>query len=170
MEGDIDPWIARLIAAHPQIFRGRPPAEASNLSPGWFILVDKLCSDIESVLGNEGLKQFECLQIKEKFGTLRFYWRHGYLGFPRVDLTDPGDIASFEASSAESDRRLELLARLVDDACSASAFTCDMCGNLGTLVAQSGRRMIRCIEHTPPWTIRKSNDGRGCHGSDRSLS
>lgn len=46
---------------------------------GWHELLDRLCSDIQTHIDNGAGKvgQVEALQVKEKFGTLRFYVNGG---------------------------------------------------------------------------------------------
>ena len=41
---------------------------------GWFELIYKLCEDIEELGVDDG---FEVMQVKEKFGGLRFYTNYG---------------------------------------------------------------------------------------------
>jgi hypothetical protein len=46
---------------------------------GWFPLLLRLCEDLEPLVAEtekESGKPFEVLQVKEKFGTLRFYMSH----------------------------------------------------------------------------------------------
>lgn len=40
---------------------------------GWFDLIDKLCKDITTLIGNRQIKVI-ATQVKEKFGSLRFYY------------------------------------------------------------------------------------------------
>lgn len=44
---------------------------------GWFDLVNNLCLDIEAHLEEKQIKNFEVVQVKEKFGGLRFYFEGG---------------------------------------------------------------------------------------------
>lgn len=48
---------------------------------GWFPLLLKLCEDIEPLVDDK----FEVLQVKEKFGGLRFYAHGGWDADGRVD-------------------------------------------------------------------------------------
>lgn len=41
--------------------------------PGWYELIDNLCNCIQSYVDNNKTTQVTVEQIKEKFGTLRFY-------------------------------------------------------------------------------------------------
>lgn len=146
-EEEIDPGLARLVAAHPQIFRGTPPAIFSYLMPGWYDIVDKLCSDIEAVLGTQNLKRFQCLQIKEKFGTLRFYWRYKAAGRPRVDAMSADRFMSFEAPPNKTAKLGQTLQVLVEAACDASETVCETCGQPGKLLCTNSLLMTRCQAH-----------------------
>ena len=73
--------IDKLIEDYPSVFKSMVHSAVYNLPSGWYLLVDKLCSDL-SVLLDEELKNikedpeqplFMLLQIKEKFGGLRYY-------------------------------------------------------------------------------------------------
>ena len=48
---------------------------------GWYNILDFLCSQIQKICDEKG-KQVEAVQVKEKYGTLRFY-THGYI--PEVE-------------------------------------------------------------------------------------
>lgn len=82
---------------------------------GWFNIIDRLCSNIQHHVDwaqlqkekygrGEGCTQVVAVQIKEKFGTLRFY-------------TNGGD---------------EQIYGMIRMAESMSAVTCEECGNPGT--------------------------------------
>jgi hypothetical protein len=73
---------------------------------GWFPLIWKLCEDLEKVVGEE----FMVDQVKEKFGTLRFY---------------------VSATNDEADR-------LIDNAERMSAGICELCGKPGRLKVKGG--------------------------------
>lgn len=71
-----------LFNRYPKIFSLRRPFECGD---GWFDLIDRLCARIQFHLDkNPVLAQVEALQVKEKFGGLRFY----------TNLAD-NDVASF---------------------------------------------------------------------------
>lgn len=40
---------------------------------GWFNIIDKLCENIQNHINKNNLPQLEAEQVKQKFGTLRFY-------------------------------------------------------------------------------------------------
>ena len=134
------PRLSQLIDAHPLLFRGRPPAVPGHLPAGWFELVDQLCSDLVSVLGPSGCADFEVLQIKEKFGGLRFYYR----------LTPP-ELPSLTEPTSGSDEHFETAARqardLIKTACAASETRCEMCGQSGQLQMQGDCWKTLCARH-----------------------
>jgi hypothetical protein len=103
-------------------------------SDGWFQIVWDLCEDLEkleaerwaSVPSDEKAKMLlegedlglQVVQVKEKFGTLRFY----------VENSD------------------EKMYKRISEAEHASATTCEVCGKPGTLNGKSWVRTT-CLEH-----------------------
>lgn len=78
--------IQELIQKYPKIFQdyeGNPDqCNWLDLPKGWIPVVDKLCGSIQSYIDNtvrytkegpKGPEQITCVQMKEKFGGLRFY-------------------------------------------------------------------------------------------------
>lgn len=83
---------------------------------GWFALIKTLCEHLTALqLG----KQFRVVQVKEKFGGLRFY---------------VGNIPTAKANEAYA---------LIDDAEGKSFEICELCGKPGTL-HDDGWMMTRC--------------------------
>jgi hypothetical protein len=68
----------KLVAEFPGMFRGLHDGDPKEtllcfgleVGDGWFDLLHKLCTDIQAT--NPG-KDFRAVQVKEKFGGLRFY-------------------------------------------------------------------------------------------------
>lgn len=76
---------------------------------GWFSLIDELCADITRVYEEAGIPvDVEVSQIKEKFGTLRFY-------------------CVIRGSEAVQDKVQQLIEAIEDK----SASICEMCGKPG---------------------------------------
>lgn len=88
------------------------------VGPGWIPLVDTLCRLLEKSAEQEG-SEVKALQVKEKFGKLRFYaaTRSSYHG---------GLINMAEAYAAR---------------------ICDVCGGLGSMVCINGYYATRCKLH-----------------------
>ena len=45
--------------------------------PGWYPLIERLSADLAVIIREDGLRRFRVLQVKEKFGGLRFYVKGG---------------------------------------------------------------------------------------------
>jgi hypothetical protein len=89
---------------------------------GWFNILWRLCANLEPLateLEKETGKRFEVLQVKEKFGTLRFYVNHH---------SDPMDERIAEAQEE-------------------SSHTCEVCGQPGTRRETGGWVQTVCAEH-----------------------
>lgn len=92
---------------------------------GWFDLLKKLISQIKEVCESDGFEtpvmfgepiNVEVTQIKEKYGTLRFY-TNCYNAF---------------------------IQKLIDEACQSSETICECCGNQGTLGRRNLSWSVRC--------------------------
>jgi hypothetical protein len=136
-----DDNVARLVATHPSLFTCSTPAY-SDLPSGWYPIVDTLCNEIKRELGFELSKQFSVEQIKEKFGTLRFYWSLCNRGDMHLDVFSPDGAVrssvvtiepSLAADAAAVNGACDRLRELVDEACEASARVCQRCGAPGSL-------------------------------------
>lgn len=70
----------KLVGKYPKIFAQKdlPPSQSLmcfgfECGDGWFNLIDKLCAGIQQYVELTHCPQVEAVQVKEKFGTLRFY-------------------------------------------------------------------------------------------------
>lgn len=71
-----------LVAKYPSVFKNMDNGSICSLPTGWYNLMDRLCEDLSVLLDEERAKAteqpeqplFTVLQIKEKFGGLRFYY------------------------------------------------------------------------------------------------
>jgi hypothetical protein len=64
--------IAALYEKYPVLFRAHPECW-SDCPDGWDDIVDELCRTLEKLIVAAGSPAVHVHQIKEKFGTLRFY-------------------------------------------------------------------------------------------------
>jgi hypothetical protein len=101
----------------PEWFRGRHEGMRNNLmyfgfdhDDGWFDLEWRLCEDLEKLVGAD----YKLMQVKEKFGTLRWYDDFG---------------------TEETRKRIR-------QAENESAITCELCGKLGRLRGHSWVRTL----------------------------
>lgn len=119
-------WRVELIEAYPKLFKA-PAAgpEAARGYPscqeGWRDLLERACARIQAAV-EAGGGSFTASQIKEKFGTLRFYWRGGVSN--RAEVEEAIDLAE-----------------------ARSACTCEVCGEEGRLHKSGGTWMTRCPAH-----------------------
>lgn len=99
-----------------------------SCGPGWQPILYKLCTQIESTLDTYGIAygNFVVAQVKEKFGTLRFYWE-------------------FREGTPKTDQKLKLAAEdiyaLVRAAENETEKTCEFCGQPGQL---RGGGWVKC--------------------------
>lgn len=70
----------QLFEKYPKIFKQKDssPSETCmcwgiECGDGWFWLLDCLCNHLQFDIDRNGYPQLEAVQVKEKFGTLRFY-------------------------------------------------------------------------------------------------
>jgi hypothetical protein len=120
-------WKIELIKAHTRLFhplkehlegvQGYP-----ECNEGWRDLIERACVRIENALDNGDTVKI--VQIKEKYGTLRFYWR-GRL--PSETEAKVGEVVSLAEAR--------------------SACTCETCGAEGRLYNRGGWFATACSEH-----------------------
>ncbi len=92
---------------------------------GWLSLIERLM--IELYAAGFDTQHYRVTQLKEKFGTLRFY----------IDSSDP-----------DKDRE-RLINALIDVACDRSISLCERCGRDGSLWINIGYWTTVCSEHVP---------------------
>ena len=158
---DVGHDLQRLIDAHPHLFCGKAPAVHSYVTAGWYGLLDKLCRDLESLLGPESCAAFSVIQIKEKFGTLRFYYRFGEEEDLHVDLLSPEGRVHLVCGRGEPASGEDLQTRireLVGQACAASETACEQCGALGQLRNLGGYLVTLCDPHLAERSARKDQE------------
>jgi len=70
----------KLLEKYPKIFvqKSLPPSQSLmcfgiECGDGWFNLIDRLCAYLQWGIDKEDELQIEAVQVKEKFGGLRFY-------------------------------------------------------------------------------------------------
>lgn len=126
--------IARLIQSWPRLFRGHAPTAPSDLPPGWFRIVDDVFRQLDALFSDDDARRFCVLQIKQKLGGLRVYWK--------AEGGQPKEQANLRM--AEPFCRV---ANLVQDAERRCAASCEMCGAPGEL-RRASHQQILCDRHT----------------------
>lgn len=89
---------------------------------GWFTLIDVLCELLQNETDTNGAPQLQAVQVKEKYGGLRFY----------------------------TTRSTDVQHAFIDMASVLSMRTCEVCGAPGKLSVQGGWDATRCPAHTKP--------------------
>lgn len=92
---------------------------------GWFLIINELCAEIQAAVTAGRIEQPVAVQVKEKFGELRFYLR---------------------GSSEEAER-------LVDEAERRSLETCEICGAPGVMRDLHRWYRTRCDKHAEPGSV-----------------
>lgn len=87
---------------------------------GWFDLLDALALNLQAATKSGGAPQAVAVQVKEKFGALRFY--------------------AVGADAAQH--------AMIEVAETMSARLCEVCGNRGELMSRRGWMMTRCPAHS----------------------
>jgi hypothetical protein len=116
-----------LYEKYPKIFKDRGASiQESAMSwgfecgDGWYDLINDLCNKIQTYLdANPEVEQVVAAQVKEKFGSLRFY-------------IDGGDTH---------------IVKMIDEAENKSEKTCEVCGKEGRINRVKGWLSCRCPEH-----------------------
>jgi hypothetical protein len=131
-EDDANDPIDMLAEKYPVVFKNMNTTLYNSIPPGWVNILDKLCSDLTNLIEEE-LKRsppnpdeypFTVLQIKEKFGGLRFYCQ---------TFTD----------NEEYNNKINILISKAED---QSYATCATTGNPGLLCRKDGYYETMCEE------------------------
>jgi hypothetical protein len=104
---------------------GRIIGRGLECDAGWVGLISVLCDELQNATDRMGAPQIETMQVKEKFGELRFYVR----------------------ISSDYQRGL------INLACAMSAKTCEICGAPGSMWVSGGYFHTACDEHRRPESI-----------------
>lgn len=126
---------------------------------GWMPILSGLCVEIEQLLGGRR-EAFHWKQIKEKFGTGRFYYSLGTARDLRVDLMSPVGRVSFNAEVKADDAFNDIkqaVSKLVSDGEEETTRSCMICG-AAAKPRSYGRYILNlCTDHHPD-KIRQPGD------------
>lgn len=112
-------------ARHPRVsFKG---SIGDMTAPGWWKVLDETFTAINEIMAPHPTYTFHVLQIKEKFGGLRFYWR---LGNSEVEEADDEILVHDDELYTELSYQL---GKVVDRAEEVCGHTCEICGEPGEL-------------------------------------
>jgi hypothetical protein len=120
----------KLIEQYPIVFKHLDKTGYHNLPAGWYKIMNRLCSELSAIL-EEALEAnpespdeplFSVLQVKEKFGGLRFYYM----------------------MNTKDDELYRRIQTSVDNAEDTSYSTCQITGNIGVLCKDGSHFMTLC--------------------------
>jgi hypothetical protein len=126
LDGPEELSMQRAIAEFPRLFRGTPPQIPGWVMPGWAPLLGRLLQSIDDCLTDVQAKEFTVVQVKEKFGALRFYFNAPVRTRPQLN-------------------------ELVNKASKESETTCLRCCSPAVLVTDNGGWVsVLCEQHRGP--------------------
>ncbi len=115
----------KLFNKYPEIFVNKyksphefPMAFGIETDDGWFWLLDGLCESIQSYITLNNKSQIRAMQVKEKFGGLKFYHDGGY-GYG-WENSEPEDTLEMDSS--------EYIDGMISVAEYLSGTICEICG------------------------------------------
>lgn len=121
-----------------------------SIANGWLPEFAKLCSDIDALLGDNKCG-FHWVQLKEKFGSARYYWEMKNIKAPMaVDLIMPDGAVKYTNKPKAKAGDMELVSEINDLISSASDRTvtrCIVCGEVGKPDNLDFYTLVLCVEH-----------------------
>jgi hypothetical protein len=143
----------QLKARFPYMFAGENIG--FSFSRGWFPLFQKLCEDIDALLG-DNKQGFHWVQLKEKFGSARFYWKmKAQTPNLHIDLISASQVTGVVMRSNDTGPdeagAQSSVARRIDDlvgqAALATRSLCIVCGQPGKVNQDKSWMLVLCDEH-----------------------
>lgn len=139
----------KLISSFPKLYRDVHPSSLSrmrygfNVEDGWYDLIHNLSTNIESEAINAGIDPESndwplAMQVKEKFGSLKFYCRTGNEVDQKRILEVYGEIFSYRPLPSN-----QSIAELILETEKKSIEICESCGSKGVL-RDEGRLKTLC--------------------------
>lgn len=154
MATELPQSLRSLRALYPYQFSN--PMLGVEVAKGWMPVFAQLCADVDEVLGQDKFG-FHWSQIKEKFGSARFYYRfQGREPGIRLDLHMPGGVWSQHIPvkrriRTERDKTFQeidqAVLKLTLAAEVATQSMCLICGQAGVPDTAGGYVMVLCPQH-----------------------
>jgi hypothetical protein len=153
MGDEMNDALSRLVAAHPSLFLGFDLGD-SHLPPGWYVIVDRLCSELEQILGDDAAA-FRVHQIKSKFASLRFYC--ALTAQEPEGEPPPSKVISHAGGYTITAQSNHPKKRAIDEAIARAGLeaehTCETCGITGQQLVDGGWVYVACRSHRRPGSI-----------------
>ena len=145
-----DPILQHMVDTYPRLFQGSIPQSHSYVQPGWKNLVDDLCFRIDRMLIDDQARLFAVRQIKDKLGTLRFYFSFGS-AMEQLYTERESTRAAEEALNVSGDRNAEIGGKIhaaIEEAINRSNTICSVCSRPGRMHDLHGLLSVRCDDHS----------------------
>ncbi len=118
-----------------------------DIGDGWYQLIKDMCAEITAAYEAEGAQvDLVVDQLKEKYGTLRFYYHHKGQD-AEVDAIDCLSGGSSLQTRPVSSALRQKVAQIVGNYEEKSAHICETCGKPGSLRTDLGWMLTLCDEH-----------------------
>jgi len=127
-----------------------------SIGEGWTPIFKRLCAQIDEVLPTDAKRRFRLVQVKQKFGGLRVYFR--FVGKKTrlwvVVQFPQGLVGTFKPQAAgDLERQVQ---DLIDVAAGEAANTCETCGRQPAEIDGTGGWLVTlCEEHR---ALRRADD------------
>jgi hypothetical protein len=139
----------QLQAVYPHQFAKPLRSGAFEFARGWLAIFVHACEEIDALVRVDKYRhRLRWVQIKEKFGTLRLYWKARGMQGMRIDIiTDAGVLSLVPRPEAKGRDGLVAtrITQIVRSAEEESERTCMVCGTPGT-IRQGGWVLTLCFE------------------------
>ncbi len=165
-QSDLDAGVQSIKARLPYQFKGS--RLEVHVAAGWADVFEKLCEDIDQLLG-PNKRGFHWDQVKEKWGSVRFYYQMGAepadlrldLQSPNkaVSLVVPGEEREGSHYSEELITLVKQLRRMTMEAEKQTQHLCAVCGKPGELDRSRSWVLVVCDEHKAQRTAGKEPEG-----------
>ena len=145
-----DPILQHMVNTYPRLFQGSIPQSHSYVQPGWKNLVDDLCFRTDRMLIRDQARLFAVRQIKDKLGTLLFYFSFGSAMeqlYTERESTRAGEEVLYVSGGRNAETAAKIRAA-IKVAISRSNATCLVCSQPGRMHDLSGLLSVRCDEHS----------------------
>jgi len=113
-----------------------------SIPKGWIPSFKQLCADVDNLLGSDK-HGFYWIQLKEKFGSARYYWNLG----SSDTYVDFGPAASVRIRKRNSDELRDKLRLLISSVQDKTTDQCAVCGNHGVSDSTGGWLLVLCKDH-----------------------
>lgn len=135
----------QLKAKYPYMFAGENIG--LEFYRGWFALFEKLCQDIDSLLGPDK-RGFHWTQLKEKFGSARFYWAiKGHKQTLHVNVITETEVIELTPTRRNDGSLASQIDALVRQATAQTRSRCIVCGEAATLDEYESYFLVLCERH-----------------------